>query len=430
MRPSSGAATTARTSGFPTTRPNLSRAARRDVRRAAALANEANIYSFTIHCDGAVTWIPWREDLQRTKPKHSKGGPTAPKAELSERAKRSRARAAEHAALMQKARAFHARSIIRLWSRAATLEPSARPLPPPLPPPPPPPSPPLPTQPPPPQQQQEERMDDERAPKRTPSSPAAGVSPAEPRAKRRPLLPPPPSLPPSPPSSSPPSPGPSTPSPPSAKEIPQLPHEDRDSHDSTRGLIQTCNAGQGAGLEQASPHEHDAPPGLPPPSAPPSPPASTPPSPTPSSPTSTPPTSPPPSGRASPPAGAYGLSNIDEHKVWTDQHTRSRVPPAPTVATLAAARDMHKELLAAAHAARARKTHKCSVCRRDFPWLFNKEFEKCRTCDSMANYVDHALAEALVYLDEERRDGDGPSTDRISREFGYDYSQYRGYDSD
>ena len=88
---------------------------------------------------------------------------------------------------------------------------------------------------------------------------------------------------------------------------------------------------------------------------------------------------------------------------------------------------MHKELLAAAHAARARKTHKCSVCRRDFPWLFNKEFEKCRTCDSMANYVDHALAEALVYLDEERRDGGGaePST-----EFGYDYSQYTGYASD
>ena len=45
------------------------------------------------------------------------------------------------------------------------------------------------------------------------------------------------------------------------------------------------------------------------------------------------------------------------------------------------------------------------MCRRDFPWLFNEELEKCRTCDSMANYVDHALAEALVYLDEERVGG-------------------------
>ena len=45
-------AATLRPAGSPAGRPNLSRATRRDVRRAAALANELNFFSFTVHPDG------------------------------------------------------------------------------------------------------------------------------------------------------------------------------------------------------------------------------------------------------------------------------------------------------------------------------------------------------------------------------------------
>ena len=40
----------------PARRPLLTRAARRDIRRASALANELKVHSFRVHVDGTVTW--------------------------------------------------------------------------------------------------------------------------------------------------------------------------------------------------------------------------------------------------------------------------------------------------------------------------------------------------------------------------------------
>ena len=62
-------AATLRPAGSPAGRPNLSRATRRDVRRAAALANELNFFSFTVHPDGAITWILRHQGISMAKPK-------------------------------------------------------------------------------------------------------------------------------------------------------------------------------------------------------------------------------------------------------------------------------------------------------------------------------------------------------------------------
>ena len=71
-------AATLRPAGSPAGRPNLSRATRRDVRRAAALANELNFFSFTVHPDGAITWILRHQGISMAKPKpEGKGEPAA-----------------------------------------------------------------------------------------------------------------------------------------------------------------------------------------------------------------------------------------------------------------------------------------------------------------------------------------------------------------
>ena len=93
--------------GSPEGRPNLSRAARRDIRRAAALANEVNMHSFTIHRDGSITWTPWRQSSPAIKDpiarNHAKNpGKTASTDAPSKRTLRARARAAQHAALTQR----------------------------------------------------------------------------------------------------------------------------------------------------------------------------------------------------------------------------------------------------------------------------------------------------------------------------------------
>jgi hypothetical protein len=80
------------------------------------------MHSFRVHADGTVTWT-LRHDALPAKPKTEKQqdeGATATSSEPSKRTQRSRARAAEHAALMEKAYEYRARSIIRFWSRAAT----------------------------------------------------------------------------------------------------------------------------------------------------------------------------------------------------------------------------------------------------------------------------------------------------------------------
>ena len=200
------------------------------------------MHSFRVHTDGTVTWTV-RHDSVQAKPKpKGRGSETAPNTEPSNRTQKARARAAEHAARMQKARDFRARSIMRFWSRAATpgiqmqLPTSQLPqsLLPPPPPPPPPMPPPLPPQPPPERQSppsptqptQGARAQNKRAPS-TPTS----DSPVAPRSKTQvvPLPSPPPSIPPSPPSPTPSSPPP-TPTepaaePPRAKRALQLPDE-------------------------------------------------------------------------------------------------------------------------------------------------------------------------------------------------------------
>ena len=191
-----------------TRRQNLSRGARRDVRRAAAIAKEQDFHSFHIHMDGSITWTLHHPRVGSSKAR-SIDKPRTPPGE-SKRADRSRARAAAHAETTERARLFRVRSVIRWWSRAAMPSPPALTLPPP------PPSQPTqqqpPTQPSPPPPPLLSLMPplemdvDMRALKR--AAPSYMAEPAaEPRAKRAvfPLQPPglpPPSPPPSPPSSS------------------------------------------------------------------------------------------------------------------------------------------------------------------------------------------------------------------------------------
>ena len=209
---------TTRAPGNPMARPKWSKATRRATRRTAALANELNMHSFRIHIDGTVTWTLFHEHLGKAKPA-AMDKPDVGKAmdsqmrEPSKRELRSRERARSHAVLMQKAQAFRARSIIRLWSRAATPRAaqltSTSQLPQSLPPTPPPPQ--LPLPPPPERQpphsppQRQERKGDANAQKHARPAPSADDSPAGPRTKTHvvPLPPPPPSLPPSPPSPTP-----------------------------------------------------------------------------------------------------------------------------------------------------------------------------------------------------------------------------------
>ena len=234
---------------------------RRDVRRTTKLAKESGIHSFTTHADGSITWVPWHEskpgkpELKGKGTDEKRGTTDAPP---SQRTQRSLARATAHRELTHRAQEFRVRCIVRWWSRSSS-PPDAGAAPPPPPPPPqlPPPPPPPPAQPTPPQllpppPPAGERMDDERAPKRAPSTPTACASPAEPHAKRVPPLPPgppPPSIPPSPPSASP-SPPASTTTPSTTPTTPSTPNEGRPRPGTgVRGLYQA--AAPETGLYQA-----------------------------------------------------------------------------------------------------------------------------------------------------------------------------------
>ena len=187
---------------------------RRDIRHAAALADELKMHSFRYHADGSVTFTR-RHDIVPSKAKHNRKAADSSRdnRELSASKARSRDRAVAHRELMQRAREFRARSILQRWKLSARQQPPGEAQPP-APeqrvsaPPPPSPPPPLPPQP-----QPQERMDDERPPKRQAERPSstADTSPSRstPNAKRTALRqgpppgPPPPSAPPSPPSPSP-----------------------------------------------------------------------------------------------------------------------------------------------------------------------------------------------------------------------------------
>ena len=101
-------------------RVNFSRAARRDVRRAAAIAREENFHSFRIHGDGTITWTPKWTTTEAIPQRMQCGGGTRQKTGTSlTRAEKSRARQQEFYALLDKATNFRAAAVLRWWAKDA-----------------------------------------------------------------------------------------------------------------------------------------------------------------------------------------------------------------------------------------------------------------------------------------------------------------------
>ena len=108
----------------PAWRPNFGRAARRGIRQAAAIARKEEFHSFRVHADGTVTWTIRHERPEPGKPKPTGGeGGDSRKREPSQRVVRSRARAAAHNELNEKARHLRAVFLIRRWARMASPTP-------------------------------------------------------------------------------------------------------------------------------------------------------------------------------------------------------------------------------------------------------------------------------------------------------------------
>ena len=128
MQPVSAAVASASAPEFRGRRMGLSRAARRDVRQAAQLANELNLHSFRIHVDGTITWVRWREDPPPQVQQESTCNGTAnPKTgELSRRARKSIERARAHRELHEKAARFRCAAAVRWWCNFASLAKGAR----------------------------------------------------------------------------------------------------------------------------------------------------------------------------------------------------------------------------------------------------------------------------------------------------------------
>ena len=113
-------------------RVNFSRAARRDVRHAAVLAQELNMHSFRIHADGTITWTPkWTTTEEKPRQKSCQGatGSKSSTSLTSSRAEKSRARQAQFYTLLDKAQKFRAKAVLRWWSRDSAR--TIRPTPPP-----------------------------------------------------------------------------------------------------------------------------------------------------------------------------------------------------------------------------------------------------------------------------------------------------------
>ena len=101
-------------------RVNFSRAARRDVRRAAAIAEDLNMHSVRIHGDGSVTWTPkWTNTSAKPQHNSCKGDTGSNTSTSLTHAEKSRARQQEFYALLDKARRFRASAVLRWWSRDA-----------------------------------------------------------------------------------------------------------------------------------------------------------------------------------------------------------------------------------------------------------------------------------------------------------------------
>ena len=96
-------------------RPLLTRAARRDIRRASALANELKAHSFRVHVDGTITWTLRHEDPKKSVPaKLNTSEADVSKTETSMRKQKSTQRATAHRALMSRAQAFYARVLVQI----------------------------------------------------------------------------------------------------------------------------------------------------------------------------------------------------------------------------------------------------------------------------------------------------------------------------
>ena len=100
--------------GQPAPRPKLSKGARRDIRRASALANELNMHSFRTHVDGSITWT-----LKHAKTAQARAADSV-ETELSKRKLRSRDRAIAHRELQQRVQTLCKRRAFQKWRRAAT----------------------------------------------------------------------------------------------------------------------------------------------------------------------------------------------------------------------------------------------------------------------------------------------------------------------
>ena len=190
-------------------RPWLTRAARRDIRRAHAVASELHLHSFAVH---GVVWTlhhgPMLGSLKKNKLNEPGSRETAePK---SQRSQRSAQRAVKHYDYLRRAQNFYARVLIRRWARSARTSAAtddamdSAPSPPPTTTPPPPPPP---TREQPSESEPHEGTASGASKRRAPHAATTTATPSSPphRDKRGHVLPgsPPPSVPPSPPSSSP-----------------------------------------------------------------------------------------------------------------------------------------------------------------------------------------------------------------------------------
>ena len=102
-------------------RPWLTRAARRDIRRAHAVASELKMHSFAVH---GVVWTLKHDSMQGSSKKNNPNEPDSQKNESKpsrreQRASRSTQRAAAHHALMSRAQDHYARVLIRRWARSS-----------------------------------------------------------------------------------------------------------------------------------------------------------------------------------------------------------------------------------------------------------------------------------------------------------------------
>ena len=129
----------------PARRPLLTRAARRDIRHASALANELKCHSFRVHVDGTITWTLWHEASKESLPAELESSEAVvSKTETSKRKLKSAQRASAHRELMSRAQDFFLRKLICRWAASAAeaatddtmgADPSPPPAAPPLPPP-------------------------------------------------------------------------------------------------------------------------------------------------------------------------------------------------------------------------------------------------------------------------------------------------------